>query len=68
MVDDIANNVVELSFTVVVFEVNMVRSNPTKWWIDISATKHVCLTNKCSLLFSQFRMGICYSWVTWLLL
>ena len=35
-----------------VYEVNLVESNPKEWWIDTSATCHVCLDKK---MFSTFE-------------
>ena len=52
MVDNIANNVAKLSFTTIVSEVNMVKSNPREWWIDISATRHVCFNKE---MFTTFE-------------
>ena len=42
MVDNIANNAAELSFTTVVSNVNMVKSNPREWWNDTGETRHAC--------------------------
>ena len=42
IVDNIANNAAELSFTTVMSEVNMVISKPKEWWIDTGSTRHVC--------------------------
>ena len=42
MVDNIAQDIAEISLSVVVFEVNMVGSNPREWWIDTGAMRHVC--------------------------
>ena len=42
MVDNIAQDVAEINLSAVVSEVNMVGSNPKEWWIDTTATSHVC--------------------------
>ena len=35
-----------------VFEINLVGSNPRQWWVYTGATRHVCCDNK---LFSSFK-------------
>ncbi|KAL2486766.1 zinc knuckle (CCHC-type) family protein [Abeliophyllum distichum] len=42
MVDDIANDMSEMSLVAVISKVNLVGSNPREWWIDTGATRHVC--------------------------
>ena len=42
MVDNITKDVSDIDLTVVIFEVNLVGLNPKEWWIDTSATCHVC--------------------------
>ena len=42
MVDNIAQDVVKISLSMVQSEVNMVGLNPREWWIDTRATRHVC--------------------------
>ena len=42
VVDNVAQDVAEISLSTVVSEVNMVGSNPREWWIDTGATRHVC--------------------------
>ena len=51
MVDNITKDVSDIDLTVMIFEVNLVGSNPKEWWIDTSATCHVCSDKK---LFSTF--------------
>ena len=48
MVDDISKDVfdIDLTRTIVIFEVNLVGSNPKEWWINISVTLHVCSDKK----------------------
>ena len=53
MVDNIAQDVAEISLSVVMSEVNMVGSNPREWWIDTGATRHVDLIEECSQILSQ---------------
>ena len=40
--DNIAQDVAEISLSTVVSEVNMVGSNPREWLIDTGVTRHVC--------------------------
>ena len=42
MVDDISKDVSDIDLTTIIFEVNLVGSNPNEWWIDTGATRHVC--------------------------
>ena len=46
MVDDISKGVSNIDLTTVIFEVNLVGSNPNEWWIDTDATCHVCFDKK----------------------
>ncbi|KZV24436.1 hypothetical protein F511_24231 [Dorcoceras hygrometricum] len=41
-VDDISHDVSNINLCAVVFEVNLIGSNPREWWIDTGATRHVC--------------------------
>ena len=43
MVDDITKYVSEIDFTIVIYEVNLVGSNPKEWWIDTGAIRHMCV-------------------------
>ena len=52
MIDDISKDVSNIDLTVVISEVNLVGSNPKEWWIDTSATHHVCSDKK---IFSTFE-------------
>ena len=51
VLDDITQDVSDIDLTSVISEVNLVGSNPKKWWIDIGATSHVCSDKK---MFSTF--------------
>ena len=51
MVDNITKDVFDIDLTVVIFEMNLVRSNPKEWWIDTGATRHKCSDKK---MFSTF--------------
>ena len=42
LVDNITQDVSEINLSTVVYEVNLIGSNPREWWIDTSATRHVC--------------------------
>ena len=52
MIDDISKDVSSIDLTAIIFEVNLVGSNPKEWWIDTSATRHVCSDKK---MFSTFK-------------
>ena len=52
MIDNISKDVSDIDLTTIIFEVNLVRSNPKEWWIDTSATCHVCFDKK---MFSTFE-------------
>ncbi|KAK5802661.1 hypothetical protein PVK06_030273 [Gossypium arboreum] len=36
------NAMEDMNLCVVIFEVNMIDSNPREWWLDIGATRHIC--------------------------
>ena len=61
---NINKDVFDIDLTTVVFEVNLVGSNPKEWWIDTSATRHVCFDKKMFSIFNQLRMGKKCSWGT----
>ncbi|XP_073129071.1 uncharacterized protein [Henckelia pumila] len=42
LMEDISKEVSNMDLCAVLFEVNMVGSNPREWWIDTGATRHVC--------------------------
>ena len=42
----------DIDLTAVIFEVNLVGSNPKEWWIDTSTTRYVCSDKK---MFSTFE-------------
>lgn len=44
-----------MDLSVVVFEVNLVRSNPKKWWIDIGVTYHVRLDKSLFISFEPIK-------------
>ena len=46
MVDDITKYVSDIDFKTIIFEANLVGSNPKEWWIDTDATCHVCSDKK----------------------
>ena len=52
VVDDLSKDVSEIDLTAVISEVNLVGSNPKKWWIDTGATRHVCSDK---MMFSTFE-------------
>ena len=52
VIDDISKDVSDIDLTAVIFEVNLVGSNPKEWWIDTGATRHLCSNKK---MFSTFK-------------
>ena len=62
MVDDISKDVSDVDLTIVISEVNLVGSNPKEWWIDTSATRHVCSDKK---MFSTFEPTMTRERCTW---
>ena len=54
MVDDIAQDVVEISLFLGMFKVNMVRSNLREWWIDTEATRYICSVKGLCMTFEVF--------------
>ncbi|XP_073137728.1 uncharacterized protein [Henckelia pumila] len=42
LLEDISKEVSNMDLCAVIFEVNMVGSNPREWWIDTGVTCHVC--------------------------
>lgn len=55
--ENIAQNVLDINLSVVVFEVNPIISNPKEWWIDIEETKHVCLDKGLLISFEAVSNG-----------
>lgn len=53
MVEAIAKDVSAINLLAVVFEVNLVGSNPKEWWIDTRTTHHVCSNWD---LFTSFKL------------
>ena len=57
MVDDITKDVLDINLTTVIYEVNLVGSNPKEWWIDTSVTRHVCSDKKMFSTFEPIEIG-----------
>ena len=55
MVDGITTDVSDINLTAVIFEVNLVGSNPKEWWIDTGATRHVCSNKKMVSTFEPIE-------------
>ena len=43
VVNGITKDVSNMDLIAIIYEVNLVGSNPKEWWIDTDATRHVCL-------------------------
>ena len=52
MVDDITKDMSKIDLTTIIYEVNLVESNPKKWWIDMGAIGRLCSDKK---MFSIFK-------------
>ena len=50
-------DVFDIGLIVVVFEVNLVGSNPKELWIDIGATLYVCFDKKILSNFDPIEIG-----------
>ena len=57
MVDDISKDVSDIDLTAVIFEVNLVGSNPKEWWIDTGATRPVCSDKMKFSAFEPIETG-----------
>ena len=57
VVDGITKDVSDIDLKVVIFELNLVRSNPKEWWVDTGATHHVCSDKKMFSTFEQTEIG-----------
>ena len=57
VINDINKDVFDIDLTTVVFEVNLVGFNPKEWWIDTSATRHVCFDKKMFSTFEPIENG-----------
>ena len=57
VMEEIAQEVDELNLSVVVSEVNLVRSNPREWSIDTGITHHVCSIKKMFTSFESVDSG-----------
>ena len=54
-VDNITKDVSDI--LAIIYEVNLVGSNPKEWWIETSATRHVCSDKKMLSTFEPTETG-----------
>ena len=47
----------DIDLTTVIFEVNLVGSNPKEWWIDTGATRHMCYDKRMFSIFEPIEIG-----------
>ncbi|XP_048324683.2 receptor-like protein 43 [Ziziphus jujuba] len=52
MMEHITREVDEIDLSAIVYEVNLVGSNPREWWIDTGATRHMCVDRS---MFTSFE-------------
>ena len=64
MIDGITKDVYNIDLTVVVSKVNLVGSNPNKWWIDTGATHHGSYDKKMFSTFEPIETEERCSWET----
>ncbi|PON88964.1 hypothetical protein TorRG33x02_151930, partial [Trema orientale] len=57
MIDDMTEDVSDISLSAVVSEVNLVGSNPREWWIDTGASRHVCSDKGLFTTFEPVENG-----------
>ena len=57
VVDGVTKDVSDIDLIAVIFEVNLVGSNPKEWWIDTGATHHVCFDKKMFATFEPIETG-----------
>ena len=57
MVDDITKDVFDIDLTIVIYEVNLVGSNPKELWINTGTTHHVCYDQKMFSTFEPIETG-----------
>ena len=57
MVDEVAQDMSEISLSAVVSEVNLIGSNPKEWWMDTGATRHICSSKELFHTFSPTDTG-----------
>ena len=57
VIDDISKDVSDIDLPAIISELNLVGSNPKEWWIDTSATRHVCSDKKMFSTFEPIETG-----------
>ena len=55
VVDNIIQDVSDINLSAMVFEVNLVGSNPKEWWIDTGATRHMCSNKELFTFFEPLN-------------
>ena len=57
VVDGITKDVSNIDLTAIISEINFVGSNPKKWCINTSVTRHVCPDKKMFSTFEPTEIG-----------
>ncbi|XP_060673892.1 uncharacterized protein LOC132804028 [Ziziphus jujuba] len=57
VMEDITREIYEIDLNAVISEVNLVGSNPREWWVNTSATRHVCSEELVHFLRTKKEWG-----------
>ena len=61
VVDDITKDMSDIDLTTIIYEMNLVGSNPKEWWTNNGANHHVCYDKKMFSTFEPIENGKSYS-------
>ena len=64
MVDDITRDMFDIDLTIIIYEMNLVGSNPKEWWTNNGDNRHVCYDKKMFSTFEPIENGKSCSWGT----